>query len=106
MAVPTPITLDDDNSEKKEKTYNFDHGNIIDLTPEAISEVKDFTGKHADKVKGKLFRVGVEGGGCSGMQYIFTFDVTNEDDHVIAFDDIEILVSETAVPYLKSSVVD
>ena len=105
MPIPTQITFGDDK-EKKEKVYNFAHGKKIDLTPEAIEQVQNFTKKNADKTKGKFFRVCVEGGGCSGLQYVFTFDEKKDDDSVIPCGDIKVLLDTVTEPYVKGSVVD
>jgi len=106
MAIPAPITLGDENEASQEKTYNFDHGKLLDLTSEAVQYVKNFTAANSQKIKGKLFRVFVEGGGCSGMQYGFTFDTKKEYDHIIPCEDIEVLLNDASVPFIKGSVVD
>ena len=103
MAIPTPITLE--GEEKKEKVYNMDHGKLIDLTEDAISYVKDFFSKN-EKVQGKNFKVYVEGGGCSGMQYGFTFADKTDDDEVVACADIEVLVDKNSIVFVKGAVVD
>lgn len=105
MPIPTQITFGDDK-EKTAKVYNFDHGKKIDLTLEAIQQVKEFTQKNAEKTSGKHFRVCVEGGGCSGYQYVFTFDEKKADDSLISCGDIEVLLDPLTEPYVKGSVVD
>lgn len=100
---PTGITFD--GEEKKSRVYNMDHGKLIDLTPEAAAKVREFVQKN-EKALGKTFRVYVEGGGCSGMQYGFTFDDQKDDDNIVACGDIEVLVDKNSVPYLKGAVVD
>lgn len=104
MATPVPITFGDEK-KKEEKTYNFDHGKLIDLTPEAIAHIKDFLEKNP-KAQGKTFRVYVEGGGCSGMQYGFTFDDKKDDDNIVPCGDIEVLVDNPSLIYIKGAVVD
>lgn len=106
MAIPTPITFEDDKAGKQEKVYNFDHGKVLDLTPEAVAQVKTFMQSNPEKTQGKKFRVYVEGGGCSGMQYGFTFDDVKEGDHQIECDDITVLVNVSSETFLKGSVVD
>ena len=53
-------------------------------------------------------RVYVEGGGCSGFSYGFTFDEKmNEDDTNISSDiDTKILVDSTSIQYLDDSTID
>jgi iron-sulfur cluster insertion protein len=50
------------------------------------------------------FRVFVQGGGCSGMQYGFTFDeAQNEDDFDFKFDDLTVLVDAMSMSYLSDA---
>ena len=50
------------------------------------------------------FRVFVHGGGCSGMQYGFTFDeAQNEDDFDFQFEDLTVLVDAMSMSYLADA---
>ena len=52
-------------------------------------------------------RVFVQGGGCSGFQYGFTFDETvNDDDTTIQKDGVELLVDPMSFQYLAGSEID
>lgn len=52
-------------------------------------------------------RVFVNGGGCSGFNYGFTFDeVQNEDDFLIEKDSVKVLVDEMSYQYLVGATVD
>lgn len=52
-------------------------------------------------------RVFVSGGGCSGMQYGFTFeDTVNEDDTVIEHDSVALLVDPMSLQYLMGAEID
>jgi iron-sulfur cluster insertion protein len=49
-------------------------------------------------------RVFVQGGGCSGMQYGFMFDQSqNDDDFDFVFEDVQVLVDSVSMEYLKNS---
>jgi len=53
------------------------------------------------------FRVFVQGGGCSGMQYGFTFDESqNEDDFDFQFEDLTVLVDSMSMEYLRGASID
>jgi len=53
------------------------------------------------------FRVFVQGGGCSGMQYGFTFDESqNEDDFDFHYDDLTVLVDSMSMQYLQGAEID
>jgi iron-sulfur cluster insertion protein len=50
------------------------------------------------------FRVFVQGGGCSGMQYGFTFDENhNEDDFDFQYGDLTVLVDSMSWGYLQGA---
>ena len=54
-----------------------------------------------------LFRLGVEGGGCSGFQYRFGLaDAAGPDDLSVATDGVTLLVDETALPFVAGAHVD
>jgi len=49
-------------------------------------------------------RVFVQGGGCSGMQYGFTFDEDrNEDDFDFNYDDVTVLIDSMSMQYLQGA---
>lgn len=50
------------------------------------------------------FRVFVQGGGCSGMQYGFTFDESkNEDDFEFLYVDVNVVVDSMSMQYLQNA---
>jgi iron-sulfur cluster insertion protein len=52
-------------------------------------------------------RVFVQGGGCSGFQYGFTFDeVTNEDDTVMQKNGVQLLIDAMSYQYLVGAEID
>ena len=53
-------------------------------------------------------RISVEGGGCSGFQYVFTMDSDplQEDDLVFKRDDEEVLVDDTSFELIRGATVD
>lgn len=56
------------------------------------------------KLKMRTF---VQGGGCSGMSYGFTFDEEqNEDDFVIEVDTYKVLVDSMSMQYLNNATID
>ena len=55
---------------------------------------------------GKPLRIFVQGGGCSGFQYGFTFDEKRADDAVIQTGGIEVVVDPQSATYLKDAKVD
>lgn len=54
-----------------------------------------------------MLRVFVQGGGCSGMSYGFTFDeIKNEDDFDFAYEDVRVVVDSMSMQYLQDSSID
>ena len=51
-------------------------------------------------------RVYIQGGGCSGFQYGFTFDGKQDGDEVVVTEGITLLVDPMSFQYLVGSVVD
>ena len=52
-------------------------------------------------------RTFVQGGGCSGFQYGFTFDEEeNEDDFVVHVGDFKLLVDAMSMQYLQGAEID
>jgi iron-sulfur cluster assembly protein len=48
----------------------------------------------------KFLRVGVKGGGCSGLSYLLEFDVPTEQDQWVEVDGLRILVNKAHELYL------
>jgi iron-sulfur cluster insertion protein len=54
-----------------------------------------------------MLRIYVQGGGCSGFQYGFTFDETvNEGDEQVVTDGVTLLIDPMSVQYLTGAEVD
>lgn len=78
---------------------------MVELTDAAVAKVKFFAQTMPDSLN-KALRVFVQGGGCSGFQYGFTFDEKKEGDNVMEQDGITIVVDAQSAMYLKDSKVD
>ena len=60
-----------------------------------------------DGKEGFFIRVGVEGGGCSGLMYQLTFDdERKEDDSSFMDNDIEVVVDKKSYLYLLGTTLD
>ena len=80
---------------------------MIKITEAAVTKV---TALIAEENNPDLkLRIFVEGGGCSGFQYGFTFDDTqNEDDFVVDLGDTQykLLVDSMSMQYLNDAEID
>ncbi len=89
-STPTPIT---------------ETGPLLTLTDAAIEKVKHFAKTMPDS-EGKPLRVFIQGGGCSGFQYGFTFDEKKEGDNVLEQGGVTVLVDQQSAQYLRGAKVN
>lgn len=78
---------------------------LLVFTDAAVAKVRSFLDSLAE-AKGKHLRIFVQGGGCSGFEYGFTFDERKDTDMIIAQDGIEVLLDSFSRPYLEGCEVD
>lgn len=78
--------------------------NIVGLTEAAAQEVRSLLAQPDNA--GKQFRVYVEQGGCSGMQYGMVFDEQRDGDLVGEQHGIAVLVDAFSAKYLQGTQVD
>ena len=77
---------------------------IVNVTEKAAKEIKRALEQEENK---KLaVRLGVQGGGCSGLSYKLSYDEPKEKDHIINIHDITVLVDRKSAIYLKGMTVD
>jgi iron-sulfur cluster insertion protein len=75
------------------------------FTDSAVAKVKELIAEEGNPAL-KL-RVFVQGGGCSGFQYGFTFDEdVNEDDSVVDKDGVQLLIDSMSFQYLVGAEID
>jgi len=71
----------------------------------AVEKLRELVAEEGNP--GLMLRVFVQGGGCSGMQYGFTFDeVKNEDDFDFAYDEIKVVVDSMSMQYLQDATIN
>ena len=78
--------------------------NLIRLTDSAVGEIKNM--QTQPEQAGKHFRVYVEQGGCSGMQYGMVFDEQRDGDIIGQQEGVMILVDAFSAQYLRGTQVD
>ena len=78
--------------------------NSIEVTPKAVTKIREAFAKHG--VTGGL-RLGVLGGGCSGLSYQFKFDVKpRPTDQVLNFDDVKVFIDPKSLVFLEGMTLD
>lgn len=76
----------------------------ITFTDAAVQKVRELL---EGEVAGMKLRIFVQGGGCSGFQYGFTFDdVAEADDAAIEKDGVTFLIDPMSLQYLAEANVD
>jgi iron-sulfur cluster insertion protein len=86
--------------------------NIQTQMPEPIVFTDSAAAKVADLIAEEgnpdlKLRVFVQGGGCSGFQYGFTFDeITNEDDTTMTKNGVSLLIDAMSYQYLVGAEID
>jgi len=76
----------------------------LEITDNAAKRIGFLLSKEAENAK---LRVSVDGGGCSGFQYKFEFDVNQADsDLAIKKNDVTVLIDDVSIDLLKNSVLD
>ena len=75
------------------------------FTDSAAAKVKDLVDEEGNpELKLRVF---VQGGGCSGFQYGFTFDeVVNEDDTAMTKNGVTLLIDSMSLQYLMGAEID
>jgi iron-sulfur cluster insertion protein len=78
---------------------------VITISDSAKEKIKDLLYEEGNP---KLaLRTFVQGGGCSGFSYGFTFDEDiNEDDFEIPLDEFKLLVDSMSMQYLTGATID
>ena len=77
----------------------------IEITEKAVDEVRRMMSK--ENVNAAGLRVGVKGGGCSGLSYQFRFDTKERPtDKVFEFDGVKVVVDPKSVLYLHGMTLD
>lgn len=78
---------------------------IVQLTRSAAERISELIEKNEEN-HGKLFRIFIEEGGCSGIQYGMTFDEERDGDIKQNFFGADVIVDSFSAEYLKGSIID
>lgn len=78
---------------------------MITVTDSAVDKIKALITEEQNP--DLMVRMFVEGGGCSGFQYGFTFEEQkSEDDFVFEFNGVTILVDAMSAQYVQGAEID
>jgi iron-sulfur cluster assembly protein len=78
----------------------------ISLTPAAIAEIKRLIAQQ-ENPDGLMLRVGIQGGGCSGLSYKMEFSRQVEEfDNTFEFDGLSVVIDAKALAYMSGTTID
>ncbi|HTY57085.1 MAG TPA: iron-sulfur cluster assembly accessory protein [Candidatus Binataceae bacterium] len=80
----------------------------IAVTPKAVQKIRQtFEKMGVANIKDAGLRLGVLGGGCSGLSYQFKFDTKpRPNDNVYDFDGVQIFIDPKSIRYLSGMTLD
>ena len=79
----------------------------IQVTEKAIAKIRSAMAKESISPEQGGLRLGVQGGGCSGLSYNIRFDTQpRERDRIFQFDDVRVFVDPKSFIYLHGMVLD
>jgi iron-sulfur cluster assembly protein len=78
--------------------------NLVQITEKALVEIQRL--KAAEPPENEGLRLGVKGGGCSGMSYKIAFDKRNDNDYVVEAEDVKVFIDPKSAIYLKGITLD
>lgn len=75
---------------------------MITISESALKHLKDLIKDEGIDIQTHFLRVGVKGGGCSGLSYVMDFDDNKTDmDEVVEVDDqLKVVIDKKSVLYL------
>ena len=81
-------------------------GAALVISARAAAKLKELlTAEKKDPATTGL-RLGVQGGGCSGLTYVMEFDAKRETDRVFSLDGVQVFVDPKSILYMSGSVLE
>ena len=78
---------------------------LVTVTERAVQEIRTIFDREQPE-HGVGLRLGVVGGGCSGLSYEMEFSERGTNDNVLDFDGFEVLLDPKSAIYLKDVTLD
>jgi len=76
----------------------------VSLTPSAATEIKKLV--QLQENQNKFLRIGVKGGGCSGLSYVLGFDEKQDSDELFEIEGIPVIMNNGHGIYLLGMQID
>jgi len=79
----------------------------LQVTPSAVKRIRVILGKEGISLEEGGLRLGVKGGGCSGLSYAIEFDAhPRERDNIFTFEDVRVFIDPKSFVYLQGMTLD
>jgi len=78
----------------------------LTIAPKAAAKLKELLAAEKKDPATTGLRLGVQGGGCSGLSYCMEFDTKRDTDRVFALDGAQVFVDPKSILYMSGSVLD
>jgi len=79
----------------------------VHVTPSAVKRIRVILAKEGISTEEGGLRLGVKGGGCSGLSYSIGFDAyPRERDNIFTFDGVRVFVDPKSFVYLNGMTLD
>lgn len=77
----------------------------VEITPKAILQIKKVLAR--EPKEGQFLRIGVKGGGCSGLEYVMKADtIRHNHDMESEFDGVTVVCDAKSAVYLRGAVLE
>ena len=105
--VPEASDPKDQPVQVAQKATAVDHeGFPLDITEQAVGMIQSALQETAGE-DGDVLRVGVKGGGCSGLSYSLNFvEDVSEDDYLVQIEDVKIIIDGFSATFLGGTILD
>jgi len=79
----------------------------LQVTPSAVKRIRVILAKEGISLDEGGLRLGVKGGGCSGMSYSVGFDAhPRETDNIFTFENVRVFIDPKSFVYLQGMTLD
>ena len=78
---------------------------LVTVTERAVQEIRSIFDREKP-APGTGLRLGVVGGGCSGLSYEMEFSETRSNDNILDFDGFSVLLDPKSAIYLRDVTLD
>lgn len=79
--------------------------NPVRFSEGALKKLQEIKAEKKDGVA-QYLRVGVKGGGCSGLSYLLAFDEKTDKDNVYTIDGVDVVMEKAHVMYVLGMEID